>query len=103
MRILLSSVCLETGTDIQLALYYLKGYLLKREPSHKVGIRVFSEDQDAAGITKRIIGLKPQLVGFSCYLWNITKILKVCRRLKKISPGLKISTMIPSEAKLNRR
>ena len=31
MRILLSSLCLETGTDIQLALYYLKSFLLNKE------------------------------------------------------------------------
>ncbi len=35
MKILLSSICLETGTDIQLALYYLKGYLLKIKPAQK--------------------------------------------------------------------
>ena len=88
MKILLSSICLETGTDIQLALYYLKSFLLNKEPFHKVGIRVFDENQDIAGIAKGILNFNPQLVGFSCYLWNIEKILRVCRRLKKINPQL---------------
>jgi len=90
MKVLLSSLCPETGTDIQLALYYLKGYLLKRKASSKVAIRVFNENQSVPVITKKILKLKPRLIGFSCYLWNIEKILKISRRLKKINPGLKI-------------
>lgn len=90
MKIVLSSICLETGTDIQLALYYLKGYLLKIKPSSDVTIRVFNENQNTSSITKKILELTPQLIGFSCYLWNINKILNICRRLKDINPGLKI-------------
>lgn len=90
MKILLSSICLENGTDIQLALYYLKGYLLKIKPSSDVTIRVFNENQHIPAIIKKILELKPHLIGFSCYLWNINKILNICRRLKEINPGLKI-------------
>jgi len=90
MKILLSSICLETGTDIQLALYYLKGYLLKVKPSPKVTIRIFNENENTSAIVKKIIDLKPHLIGFSCYIWNIKKILCICRRLKEINPGLKI-------------
>ena len=90
MKILLSSICLETGTDIQLALYYLKGYILKLKPSSDVTIRVFNENQNIPAIIKKILELKPHLIGFSCYLWNIKKTLNICRRLKEINPGLKI-------------
>lgn len=90
MKILLSSICLETGTDIQLALYYLKGYLLKIKPSFDITIRVFNENQNISAVIKNIFELKPHLIGFSCYLWNIRKTLSICRRLKEISPGLKI-------------
>ncbi|MFH0912672.1 MAG: radical SAM protein, partial [Candidatus Omnitrophota bacterium] len=90
MKILLSSICLETGTDIQLALYYLKGYLLKRKPSSDVTIRVFNENQNIPAIIKEIIGLKCHLIGFSCYLWNIKKILNICRSLKGINSRVKI-------------
>jgi radical SAM superfamily enzyme YgiQ (UPF0313 family) len=90
MKILLSSICLETGTDIQLALYYLKGYLLKIKPSSEVTIRVFNENQNMPVIIKKILELKPHLIGFSCYLWNINKILNICRRLKEINSGIKI-------------
>lgn len=94
MQILLTSICLETGTDIQLALYYLKSYLLKQRsadnPRLKVEIKVFNENQSAPAIVKKILSLKPRLIGFSCYLWNIDKTLRACRQLKKIDPGLKI-------------
>jgi sulfatase maturation enzyme AslB (radical SAM superfamily) len=104
MKVLLSSVCLETGTDIQLALYYLKAYLLKSNLAQKgharlsfkagrlpeVTIQVFNENQNIPAIIKKILTLKPRLIGFSCYLWNIEKTLNICRRLKEIAPGLKI-------------
>ncbi|MFA4889150.1 MAG: radical SAM protein [Candidatus Omnitrophota bacterium] len=90
MKIFLSSIRLETGTDIQLALYYLKGYLLKIKPSSDVTIRVFNENQNTPAIIKKILDLEPHLIGFSCYLWNIKKILNICRRLKEINPGIKI-------------
>jgi len=90
MKILLSSICLETGTDIQLALYYLKSYILKIKPSSDVSIQVFKENQNIPAIIKNILKLKPHLVGFSCYLWNIKKTLNICRRLKEINPGLTI-------------
>ena len=90
MRILLSSVCLETGTDIQLALYYLKAYLLKNNPQAQATIQVFTENQSIPAILRKIIASKAQLIGFSCYLWNIKKTLNICRRLKEINPGLMI-------------
>ena len=95
MRILLSSICLETGTDIQLALYYLKGYLLKPPPvrpsgclpalrSCDISIRTFTEDVNASRIARDIARHKPRIAGFSCYVWNIEKTLSVCRSLKKL-------------------
>jgi radical SAM superfamily enzyme YgiQ (UPF0313 family) len=90
MKILLSSICLETGSDIQLALYYLKAYIAQMGRSPEVIVRVFNENQNIPAITKEIIDLKVDLVGFSCYLWNIKKTLAISRRLKEIKPGLKI-------------
>ncbi len=90
MKILLSSICLETGTDVQLALYYLKAYMLKVNPSFEVIIGVFPENQSIREIIRKILQVKPQAIGFSCYLWNIEKILSICRRLKQREPGIKI-------------
>lgn len=91
LKILLSSICLETGTDLQLALYYLQSYLLAQEcRSMKCEILTFTERQKASSIANRIIGHKPGLTGFSCYLWNIEKTLSVCRLLKKAVPSMVI-------------
>ena len=94
MKILLSSICLETGTDIQLALYYLLSYLSKQRALHtvcpEVAIRVFNENQRISSIVKRIIAFDPHVIGFSCYVWNIEKTLHLCRKLKKINRRLKI-------------
>jgi radical SAM superfamily enzyme YgiQ (UPF0313 family) len=94
LRILLSSICLETGTDIQLALYYLKGFLLKqpssRHSSLKVQIKVFNENQSVPGIVKQVLNCNPDVAGFSCYLWNIRKTLQVCRRLKRQCRSVRI-------------
>ncbi len=94
MRILLSSICLETGTDLQLALYYLKSHFMKysqnNDPALEVKIKVFNENQPTDLIVKKIINQKPFLVGFSCYLWNIKKTLRICRLLKKNNKQLKI-------------
>ncbi len=90
MKIVLSSICLETGTDIQLALYYLKAYLLTKYPSADVTIRVFNEKQSSSAIVGEIAALAPDLVGFSCYLWNIGKTLRICRLLKQPFPRVKI-------------
>lgn len=90
MKILLSSICLETGTDIQLALYYLKAYLLKNSPQAQAAIEVFTENQSIPAILRKILESKAQVIGFSCYLWNIKKTLEISRRLKKINSRVMI-------------
>jgi radical SAM superfamily enzyme YgiQ (UPF0313 family) len=95
MRILLSSIGVQSGTDLQLALHYLKSYLLKRKnaarPLPEVKIRVFHEEDPVAEICRRIRKTSPRLIGFSCYIWNIEKILQVCRRIKKTDPSIIIA------------
>ena len=94
MKILLSSICLESGTDIQLALYYLKAYLLQDQKlsprSSPVRIEVFNENLSVSAIVSRIRIFSPELIGFSCYLWNIEKTLRLCRALKKLRQGTTI-------------
>jgi radical SAM superfamily enzyme YgiQ (UPF0313 family) len=77
-----------------LALYYLKSYLLKRKkpasPLPEVIITVFHEEDPVTDIFRRIKKINPRLIGFSCYIWNITAILRVCRMLKKDNPDITI-------------
>jgi hypothetical protein len=42
------------------------------------------------GVASSILDSNPDLVGFSCYQWNMTPILRLCRLLKDRAPGLKI-------------
>lgn len=58
------------------------------------GIREFSHNSydatvmestingDSAEFARKIIGEKPDVVAFSCYIWNITKTLEICRIIK---------------------
>ncbi|MCX5708974.1 MAG: radical SAM protein [Candidatus Omnitrophica bacterium] len=92
MKILLSSIGVQSGTDLQLALYYLKSYLVKGKnalkPLPDVQIRIFHEEDTVGYISNKILKTKPQLIGFSCYIWNIEHILQVCRRIKKADPAI---------------
>ncbi len=92
MKILLSSIGVQSGTDLQLALYYLKSYLVKGKNALKplldVQIRVFHEEDPAGYISKKILKTKPRLIGFSCYIWNIEHILQISRRIKKFDPAI---------------
>lgn len=91
MKILLSSICLESGTDIQLALYYIQAFLQKKSLcSPRVRVEVFNENLTLSVIVSKIKQFSPDLIGFSCYLWNIEKILRLCRALKKIRPRIQI-------------
>ncbi len=59
------------------------------------GVREFSENEydalvmestvngDGEAFAKKIINEKPDVVAFSCYIWNITKTLEVCRHIKQ--------------------
>jgi len=74
-----------------LALYYLQSYLLARSGRPvECAIVTFTGKQKTNSIANRIIGHKPELTGFSCYLWNIEKTLRVCRLLRKAVPSMLI-------------
>ena len=38
---------------------------------------------DIQGFAQKIISEKPDIVAFSCYIWNITKTLEICRIIKE--------------------
>ena len=39
-------------------------------------------------ILKDLLSLEPDVVGFSCYIWNIQPILRLCSDLKKAIPSV---------------
>ncbi|MDD3383648.1 MAG: radical SAM protein [Bacilli bacterium] len=41
-------------------------------------------------IIQKILDNNPDIVGFSCYLWNIEIVVKICKLIKTIKPDIKI-------------
>ena len=71
-----------------LALRYLKHYLQPEYPSVKT--LEFNINQDPGMILTELVKQNPDVIGFSCYIWNIELILPIVSNLKKVSPGTTI-------------
>lgn len=95
-RVVLTTIASPDYFSIQLALYYLKAYFLKHKNPHfptlKIDIKIliFKSQEKWDDIAKNIISERPEIVGFSCYVWNIKKILLVAKEIKKADPAVKI-------------
>lgn len=91
-RILLTTST--TSLDfVQLGLYYLKSYLstyLPKDVHPSLTIRAFTPRRGDSGDIQTFSGMitrgRFQLVGFSCYVWNIELILKVVKDIKRRDP-----------------
>ena len=76
-----------------LALGYLKAYADSVPGlAGKLDVRIldFTLQQSASEIARAILAERPALAGFSCYLWNIQRILEVSSELKRARPGLPV-------------
>ncbi|MGM7682347.1 B12-binding domain-containing radical SAM protein [Cytobacillus sp. Hm23] len=70
-----------------LSIRYLKAYA---EPEYDVQLAEYTIKDPAMNIVTDIYRKKPDVVGFSCYIWNIEETIKVIKMLKKINPKLTI-------------
>ncbi len=70
-----------------LAIRYLYTYT---RASHDVNFIEFTIKDDITRITNNILESKPDLIGFSCYIWNIELIKQIIVEIKNISPSTKI-------------
>ncbi|ADH99011.1 B12-binding domain-containing radical SAM protein [Salisediminibacterium selenitireducens] len=68
---------------MNLALRLLKAYC---EPEHPVDIREYTIKDPDMNIVSDLYQEKPDVIGFSCYIWNIEKTLGVAAMLKKVLP-----------------
>lgn len=78
---------------LQLGLYTIKAYFMKRSACAKsasVAILPFDYGHEVDFIIDEIKKRKPNVVGFSCYVWNILSILKISRIIKHAMPDTKI-------------
>lgn len=70
-----------------LALRYLKAYA---EPDFPVEIIEFTIKDPAMNIVTDLFTKQPDVIGFSCYIWNIEETIPVINMLKKINPDITI-------------
>lgn len=70
-----------------LALRHLKAY---SENDFDISIKEFTIKDPTLSIVSDLYQLKPSILGFSCYIWNIEETLKVAELFKTISPETKI-------------
>ncbi|GAB7387841.1 B12-binding domain-containing radical SAM protein [Bacillaceae bacterium] len=70
-----------------LALRYLKAYCAKDFP---IEMAEYTIKDPAMNIVSDLYSRDPDIVGFSCYIWNIEETIVVVKMLKKIMPRLKI-------------
>ena len=51
--------------------------------THDVSVLESTINGDIESFAQKIISEKPEVVAFSCYIWNITKTLEICRFIKE--------------------
>lgn len=51
--------------------------------THDVSVLESTINGDAESFARKIINEKPDVVAFSCYIWNITKTLEICQIIKQ--------------------
>ncbi|MDB5083529.1 MAG: B12-binding radical protein [Bacilli bacterium] len=85
-------VCLSTLNakyiHSSLALRYLKAFSEQDFPD--ICMKEFTIKDVPISIATSIYAAKPDVVGFSCYIWNIEETIPVIRILRKILPDVKI-------------
>lgn len=79
--------------DIQLALYNLKVYLSKKSQKAEcfnIEIQTYSPLESINDISNKLLNSAADFIGFSCYEWNIIKIIAISRDLKKYREEMQI-------------
>ncbi|MFV9511139.1 B12-binding domain-containing radical SAM protein [Tepidibacillus sp. LV47] len=71
-----------------LALRYLKAYSQKEFPN--IEICEYSINEPLMTILTDLYERKPDVIGFSCYIWNIEETIQLIQMLKKVRPDLTI-------------
>ncbi len=69
-----------------LAIRYIKAF----STNYKIDLFEATINENIMDIAFKIFNKKPDIVGFSCYIWNIEHTLKVCSTLKKLDKNIKI-------------
>lgn len=90
-----------------LALGYLKAYAQKNkyiQENTNIEIVDFdAETLDNQQVIYYILQNRPELIGFSCYCWNINKVLDISRIVKTILPDVRIVLGGPEVAPVSKK
>lgn len=87
MKILLAAVNAKY-IHLNLALHSLRQYADRF--TDQIEICEFTINQYQENIIQEIYRKKPDLLAFSCYIWNISQVVSVCRTLRILLPDLPI-------------
>ena len=68
-----------------LAIRYIKAYA---QPEFDLEMAEYTINDPAMNIVTDLHRRKPDVIGFSCYIWNIEETIEVIQMLKKINPNL---------------
>ncbi|MFD2671193.1 B12-binding domain-containing radical SAM protein [Marinicrinis sediminis] len=72
---------------MNLAIRYLKAFC---EADFQVEMAEYTIKDPAMNIVSDLFEKEPDVLGFSCYIWNIEETIRVIRMMKKIKPSLQI-------------
>ncbi len=74
------------------AVYSLRAYaIMKEEALHEhIEIAEYTINHSISDVLADIYTRKPDIIGFSCYIWNITYILELAEEIKKLLPKVQI-------------
>ncbi|MBS4203986.1 B12-binding domain-containing radical SAM protein [Lederbergia citrea] len=70
-----------------LAIRYLKSYAA---PDYDIELAEYTIKDPTMNIVTDLFTKKPDVIGFSCYIWNIEETIKVVENIRKILPEVKI-------------
>lgn len=70
-----------------LAIRYLKSY---SEQDFDIELTEYTIKDPAMNIVSDLFGRKPDVIGFSCYIWNIEETIKLVQMLRKVLPDVKL-------------
>lgn len=78
-----------------LAVYSLKAYAEKygqefNKPGNEIELAEYTINQYSEWILRDLYMRKPDVIGFSCYIWNISMIEEILENLYKILPDTKV-------------
>ena len=70
-----------------LAPWCLKAYCDIHVPGVRIEVQEHTINDNIGGIAAELFQSRPDVVGFSCYIWNIEQVVKVAKALKKYLPA----------------